>query len=69
MKGLAFNSMRVGHRYRLINYGETYEFTTILALTKDNFLLKDLHTLEEYELVNLHQFGKGSDFEIRELEQ
>lgn len=68
MQGLSINAMRVGWRYRLKNYDETYEFETIKKLNNDNFLLKDLHTLEKYELLDLVKFGKGKDFEIREMD-
>ena len=60
--------MRVGWKYRLINFEETFEFETVKKLNDDNFLLKDLYTLEQYELHDLVKFGRGNDFEIRELE-
>ena len=59
--------MRVGWKYRLRNYDETYEFETLRKIDTENFLLKDIHTLEQYELNDLVRFGKGKDFEIREL--
>ncbi len=68
MKGLSFNAMRVGWKYRLVNFGDVYEFEVLKPLEKDNFRLKDLATLEEYNLHDLVQFGKGKDFEVREIE-
>ena len=65
MKGLAFSSLRVGKCYRLINYGECFEFELISILEKDEFLLKDLSTLETYKMSQLLGFGKGDDLEIR----
>jgi hypothetical protein len=65
MKGLAFSSLRVGKRYRLTNYGESYEFELISILAKDEFLLKDLFTLETYKMSQLLGFGVGDDLEIR----
>ena len=59
MKGLSFNAMRIG---------DVYEFEVLKPLEKDNFRLKDLSTLEEYNLHDLVQFGKGKDFEVREIE-
>lgn len=59
--------MRVGWKYRLRNFDETFEFETLKKLNSENFLLKDLHTLEKYELHDLVKFGRGKDFEIREL--
>jgi len=67
MRGLAFSSLRVGERYRLINYGELFEFELISILDKDEFLLKDLFTLETYKMSQLIGFGKGDDLEIRML--
>ena len=67
MKGLSFNAMRVGLKYRLINFGDVYEFEVIKSLESDNFKLKDLTTLETYKLHDLVAFGRGKDFEIREI--
>ena len=68
MKGLSFNAMRVGWKYRLVNFGDVYEFEVLRSLERDNFRLKDLSTLEEYNLHDLVQFGRGKDFEVREIE-
>lgn len=67
MKGLSINAMRVGWRYKLVNYGEVYEFETLKRINDENFLLKDLYTLEQYEIHDLVRFGRGDDFEIREI--
>ncbi|MEL6559014.1 MAG: hypothetical protein AAFQ94_12570 [Bacteroidota bacterium] len=67
MKGLAFNSMRYGKKYSLVNFGELYEFEVVEIKTGDDFLLKDLFTLETYYMSDLIMYGKGDDFEIREL--
>ncbi|MEP5611957.1 MAG: hypothetical protein ABJP45_06890 [Cyclobacteriaceae bacterium] len=67
MKGLAFTSMRVGESYKLINYGETSEFKLVEVLSRHDYRLKDIHTLEQYNMSDLTKFGKGDDFELREL--
>lgn len=67
MKGLAFNSLRVGSKYKLINFGESTEFVIEKVLGND-FAIKDLLTLERYKLKDLIKFGKGKDFEIREID-
>ncbi len=67
MKGLAFNSMRYGQKYNLLNFGEVYDFEVIEVLERDDFKLKDIHTLEVFLLSDLIQFGKGDDFEITEM--
>lgn len=68
MAGLSFDVLRVGKKYRLINFGEKFEFEIERILIHD-FSVKDLHSLERYLLKDLLKFGKGTDFEIRELEQ
>lgn len=67
MKGLAFSSLRVGKKYRMINYGESHDFILEKILTNGEFAVKDLFTLEKYTIQDLIKFGKGKDFEIREL--
>lgn len=67
MAGLSFDVLRVGKRYYLINFGDRHEFEIERILIND-FKVKDIHTLERYHLKELLQFGRGKDFEIRELE-
>jgi hypothetical protein len=68
MKGLALGSLRIGSKYKLTNYGETNEFIIEKVLANSDFAVKDLLTLERYKLKDLFKFGKGKDFEIRELD-
>lgn len=68
MAGLAFGALRVGKKYRLVNYDERYEFEIERILTNGDFKVKDLHTLERYLLKDTIKFGRGKDFEIRELD-
>ena len=67
MKGISLNVIRLGKKYRLTNFGEKCEFEVIQFLERDNFKVKDLFTMEQYELNELIQFGKGKDFAIEEL--
>jgi len=67
MAGLSFNALRVGKKYKLINFGDTYEFEVERILVNDDFKVKDLHTLERFLLKDVVKFGKGKDFELREL--
>ncbi len=64
--GIAYNSLRAGKKYRLINYGESFEFT-LVDIGSSDFQLKDLHTLEVYHLSDLTRYGKGEDFCIWEI--
>ncbi len=66
MSGLAFSSMRVGKKYRLVNYGEHSEFT-LLEVGYNDYKLRDLHTMDYYRMSDLIKFGQGEDFELREI--
>ena len=67
MAGLSFDVLRVGKKYRLVNLDDTYEFEIEKILVNGDFKVKDLHTLERYFLKDTIKFGRGKDFEIREL--
>ncbi len=68
MAGLSFDVLRVGKRYRLVNYGDTYEFEIERILVNGDFKVKDIHTLERYQLKDTIKFGAGRDFDISEIE-
>ena len=68
MSGLSFDVLRVGKKYRLINFGDKYEFEVEQILVNGDFRVKDVHTLERYRLKDTIKFGKGRDFEIREID-
>ncbi len=67
MAGLSLDVLRNGKKYSLVNFGDRYEFIIENILGNGDFRLKDLHTLEKYQLKDLIKFGKGPDFEIRDL--
>ncbi|MEP2773211.1 MAG: hypothetical protein ABJH05_13760 [Fulvivirga sp.] len=67
MAGVYFNAMRVGKKYSLVNYGEKFEFEVMKRLSEEDFIVKDLNSLETYNLSEFIAFGKGKDFEIGEL--
>ncbi|CAN5277991.1 hypothetical protein BH09BAC3_BH09BAC3_21810 [soil metagenome] len=68
MAGLSFDVLRVGKKYRLVNYGDKYEFEVERILSNGDFAVKDLTTLERYKLKDTFKFGKGKDFELRDLD-
>lgn len=68
MTGLSLDVLRVGKRYRVLNFGENHELEIEERTTDSDFKVKDLHTLERYRLSDIYRFGKGKDFEIREME-
>lgn len=59
--------MRVGKKYRLTNYGEKSEFLLKEVLSWNDYKLKDLFSMEEYLMSDLIKYGKGDDFELREI--
>lgn len=65
---MSFDALRVGKRYYLTNFGERFEFQIQERKENDNFLVKDLNTLEHYELKDLIKYGVGKDYELYELE-
>ncbi|CAN5502594.1 hypothetical protein BH10BAC4_BH10BAC4_01160 [soil metagenome] len=67
MAGLSFDVLRVGKKYKLVNYGDKYEFEVERILPNGDFVVKDIHTLERYKLKETFKFGKGKDFEVRDL--
>jgi hypothetical protein len=67
MAGLSFDVLRVGKKYHLVNFGDTYEFEIERILVNGDFKVKDLHTLERFLLKDTIKFGQGKDFEIREI--
>jgi hypothetical protein len=68
MAGLSFDVLRVGKKYRLINFGDRYDFEIERILANGDFKVKDIHTLERYLLKETIKYGKGKDFEMREFE-
>jgi hypothetical protein len=64
---VALDNLRVGRVYRLINYGEEREIEILSRLSGKNFKVKDLATLEIYELEELLRWGIGADYDLDEL--
>jgi hypothetical protein len=68
MAGLSFDVLRVGKKYRLINFGDRYDFEIEKILANGDFKVKDIHTLERYLLKETIKYGMGKDFEMRDFE-
>jgi hypothetical protein len=64
---MSLDVMRVGKRYYLKNFGEKFEFEVEEKIDDKNFIVKDIYTLEKYEIRDLIKFGVGNDFELYEL--
>jgi hypothetical protein len=63
----SFNNIRVGKKFRITNYGESFEFIVMEMLADGDCKLKDVYTLETYSLFDLTRYGMGEDFDIADL--
>lgn len=64
---ISIDNLRKGKKYRLTNYGETFEFQVVDLPEEEVYRVKDLLTLEFYFLNDLIKYGKGKDFDLEEL--
>jgi len=64
---MSFDNIRVGKKYYLSNYGEESRFEVLEALSDENYRVKDLVSLDVYELYDLVKYGISDDFEIEEI--
>jgi hypothetical protein len=65
----SFDTLRVGHRYKMINYGEETLFEIISIKNKDDFIVRDLNSREKFNLKKLVEYGIGKDYDLFELEE
>ena len=63
---MSFDSLRVGKKYVLKNLGEKNEFIVQETKSNDDFIVKDIYTLEIYSLKDLIKYGKGKDYDLYE---
>gem|GEM_PF-300063 len=64
---LALDNLRVGRIYNFVNYGEERQIVVLARLSGKNFKVKDLATLEIYELDELLRWGIGPDYDLDEV--
>ena len=64
---ISMDNLRRGKRYRLTNYGESFEFQVVDMPEEGAYRVKDLNTLDIYLLDELVKYGKGKDFDLDEL--
>ncbi|MEX2593217.1 MAG: hypothetical protein WD426_10605 [Anditalea sp.] len=64
---VALDNLRVGRIYKLINYGEERHIEILARLSGENFKVKDLATLEVYEIEELLRWGIGADYDLDEV--
>jgi hypothetical protein len=65
----SFDILRTGKKYVLKNFGDVYEFIVLDAMADGDFQLKDIHTLEVFQLSDVIRYGKGKDFDLFEHEE
>ncbi len=65
---ISIETVRVGKKYYLKNYREYHEFMVLRATGRNDFLCKDLISLENFKLSELTAYGIGSDYEFFELD-
>jgi hypothetical protein len=65
---MSFDSLRVGKKYILKNLGERNEFQVQERKNNDDFIVKDIYSLEIYNLKDLIKYGKGKDYDLYEAE-
>jgi len=64
---ISMDNLRRGKKYRLTNYGESFEFQVVEMPEEGAYRVKDLNTLDIYLLHDLVKYGKGKDFDLDEL--
>ena len=64
---ISVDNLRKGKRYRLTNYGEQFDFQVMDMPEEEIYILKDLHTLEVYQLQDMIKYGRGKDFDLEEI--
>ncbi|WP_161887763.1 hypothetical protein [Pontibacter russatus] len=64
---ISMDNLRRGKKYRLTNYGESFEFQVVEMPEEGAYKVKDLNTLDIYLLHDLVKYGKGQDFDMDEL--
>ena len=61
------DNLRRGKKYRLTNYGESFDFQVVDMPEEGVYRVKDLNTLDIFLLHDLVKYGKGKDFDLDEL--
>lgn len=65
---MSIDNLRIGKSYFIVNFGESTSFVVLEAQGEHDYKIKDLLSLEIYNLSDLIRYGQGKDFELRELE-
>jgi len=65
---ISIDTLRVGHRYTLTNFGEKIDFELVKIEKIDDYIVRDLYSLEVFNLKILTEYGKGKDYDLLEIE-
>jgi hypothetical protein len=65
---MSISSLRQGHKYRIRNNREESRFFVMDIRSENDILVKDIYTLEVFNLEVFLKYGIGKDFELDELE-
>lgn len=66
---MALDTLRVGHRYRMKNYGEVREFEILRRISDTNYEVRDGLTRETFEIEDLVRYGRGKDYDLDEIDE
>ena len=66
---VSIDTLRIGNRYTLINFGEVTHFELIRISNPNEYMVKDLNSLEVFNMKSLIEYGKGKDYDLFELEE
>jgi len=64
---IAFDTLRVGKKYLVKNYGEVNRVEVVERTAEGDFIVKDLLTLEKFSLSEITQYGMSKDFDLFEI--
>jgi len=64
---MSTDTMRVGKSYCLINHGDKTTFIVLSGEGVNDYIIKDMLSLEMYKFSTLLAYGRGEDFELFEV--
>lgn len=64
---LAIGNLRKNHQYRIVNFDEELKFTVLEVLENDNYLIKNMISLEILELNDILQYGISANYVLDEI--
>lgn len=65
---LALSSLQTGHTYIIKNYGEEVEFQVVDIRSDGEVQVRNLHSMDIFLLSEITRYGKGKDYDLRELD-